>query len=139
MRNNKFCSTLLCLIIPFIFLSCSYKESFKDKIFVDYYNYTNYDVEIQVTWSNNKVDNTLLQKKMQRSKTYRFWFNSRPNSGLVKLIYKGEPVESIELNFPGEGLYSYCAYGGLYTKINILLDENEVPYIKITDDAEMEV
>jgi len=136
MVNKKVSCILLGLIIQFAFFSCSYNESFHNKIFVDYCKYTDLELELQIVWPNKRKNKILIPEKKLKSETYKFWFKEPPDSGQVILLCKGEPIESCLIKFPGGGLYSYCAYGGLYTRVNILTDDNGIPHIKISDDLE---
>ena len=136
MLNKKTACILLGLITLFTFFSCSYKESFHNKIFVDYCKYTDQDLEVQLVWPNKKTNKTLTPEKKIKSETYKFWFKDPPYSGQVILLQKGKPIETCTITFPSGGLYSFCAYGGLYTRINIVEDKNGSPHIKITHDLE---
>ena len=133
---NKKLNKFLLLIISFVFLSCSYKESFHDKIYIFYRNCTDLQVELKMVWSNKKNTSSFVPERNLKWKIYRFWFKDPPHSCQVILLYKGEAIETVALNFPEEGLYSYCAYGGLYTRINILLDDNGPPYMEISSDLD---
>ena len=94
------------------------------------------DLELQVVWPSKKSNKVLIPEKKIKSETYRFWFKEPPDSGQVILLQNGEVVETCAIKFPGGGLYSYCAYGGLYTRINIFVNDKGTPYIKISNDLE---
>ncbi|MBR6296662.1 MAG: hypothetical protein IKR40_09345 [Treponema sp.] len=136
MEIKKFIYIFLCAILPFCFLSCSYKESLKNKIFVYNCNYTDLQVELRLSWGNKKSQKVLVPQKTLKCATYKFGLKEAPDYGQVILLYKGETLETRSLKFPGEGLYSYSAYGGLFTRINVLLDDDGYPFMEINSDLD---
>ncbi|WP_191014077.1 hypothetical protein [Treponema zioleckii] len=136
MENKKLLYIFLCLAVSFCFLSCNYKESFQNKIFVYTCNYTDLQLELQVAWKNEKSRTIIVPEKKLKCVGCKFGSKELPDSGQVMLLHKGKSVATRSIKFPGEGLYSYCAYGGLYTRVNIFLDENGNPFMELCYDLE---
>jgi hypothetical protein len=94
---------LLLLICCFAFLSCGYKESFRDKIYIFHKNCTDLQVELKIVWPDKRNASSFVPKKILNCKTYRFLFKDLPQSGQAILLYDGKPVETVLLKFPGGG------------------------------------
>jgi hypothetical protein len=96
--------------------------------------------ELILSLKKNKIDSV---KKIIKNKSYKKDFYIKKQIKLsekviVKVkINENEKIEKI-ISFPNNGMFSYSAYGGLCTRININYI-NSTPSIDFSNDWEPEV
>lgn len=142
MEKSKIKNIIFSFLLISVFFSCANKkETFKNKFYVYICNYSDYDCELEFIFlKKNKIDSV---KKIIKNKSYiTDFYIKRPIKLSEKVtvrvkINENEIIEKI-ISFPNNGMFSYSAYGGLCTRININYI-NSTPSIDFSNDWEPEV
>lgn len=125
MKKNKWLVALSMLFI-LTYSSCGYKDSFYNKFYLYSCNYTDKEIELKFQ-RKGKTKSVHVQGESWKIDEFRgFLKKGHFEDSEVQLIVDGNVIENRGLTFsyPEQNVYSYCAYGGCYTRINISSDES---------------
>lgn len=142
MEKNKIIIMFILFLSIFAFFSGSNKkESFENRFYVYICNYSDYDTELEfVFWNKNKLNSIkkIVNKKSYRMDCYKKMLKKFSDKVTVRIkINEDEKIEKI-ISFPNNGIFSYSAYGGLCTRININYIKS-TPSINFSNDWEPEL
>ncbi len=132
---------LISMVLFCIMVSCNnYKTNLQNKFFLYCCNYTDKIINVEVLLNNQKslkIQVPAYSAKVVIHKIHSEKFDSTGKLQITFAEEKDEP-ESYTLELSENVIYSYSAYGGLCTRINVKMNNNNSLCVDFSDDWDHE-
>ena len=113
-------------------MSCSYKDRHRNAFYLYVCNDTDMNCELEIA---GQMKTAVLSCPAKSWKIERLKIKTTDSADFeARLLTDGKLMDIRGMSFPGGGIQSYSAYGGLCARINIIQGENGTPHIEISDE-----